>query len=207
MDTETEEFFRRHNIDLKYVIDAGGSPVNDSFKEIMRSENKYFAYNTTACEKGHNLRSRSKHCIVCDTYKIQKYKELYDPGFVYIAGSKRKGIIKIGSSKDSWTIVKRQNYLNEKKGYAETNDWKILYSVFCDKRGFHEKEIHKLLKPFHAVGFVYQKEDLTNSTEVYYSSYKNAHEIILKYFENKEVINNMIEKKFDQYAFQTLRRK
>ena len=206
MDTETRLFFEKHNIDLKYVIDANQNPVNDSLIALMRNENKYFVYNTTFCEKGHNLRSRSKHCIVCDTFKIQIYKELYDPGFVYIAGSKRKGIIKIGSSKDNWTIIKREGYLNEKKGYAETNDWKILYSVFCDKRGFHEKEIHKLMKPFHAEGFVYQKEDLTNSTEVYYSSYKNAHKIFCEYFENKSVQNKMIEREFDQYAFRTLRR-
>ena len=206
MDDFAKDFFEKHNIDLKYVIDAEGNPVNDSLIEIMRQQNKYFAYNTTKCEKGHSLRARSKHCIVCDTFKIQKYKELYSPGFVYIAGSKKKKIIKIGSSKDNWTIEKRQNYLNEKKGYAETNDWKILYSYFCDKRGFHEKEIHKLLKPYHADGLVYQKEDLTNSTEVYYCSYKKAFDVCEQYFNDKEIKKNMIEKTFEEYKFPTLKK-
>lgn len=207
MDKETIDFFDKHNIDLKYVIDADGKPVNDFLIEIMRQQKKYFAFNTTFCEKGHNLRARSKHCIVCDTFKIQKYKELYNPGFVYIAGSKRKKIIKIGSSKDNWTISKRQSYLNEKKGYAETNDWKILYSVFCDQRGFHEKEIHKILEPYFAAGMVYQKEDLTNSTEIYYCSYFKAHKIFTEYFDDKDVKKNMIEKKFDDYAFPTIKKK
>ena len=206
MNDFTKEFFEKHNIDLKFVIDAEEQVISDSFVNIMRNQNKYFAYNTTKCEKGHDIRSRSKHCLVCNTYDIKIYKDLYDPGFVYIAGSKRKKIVKIGSSRDNWTIVKRQNYLNEKKGYAETNDWKILYSFYCDQRGFHEKEIHKILKPYHANGFVYQKEDITNSTEIYYCSYKKAFDICDEYFNDKEIRKNMIEKNFDEYQFPNLKK-
>ena len=206
MNKETSEFFEKHNIDLKFTIDAMQNVINENFKNLMRSQNKYYAYNTNLCEKGHNIKSRSNHCLICDSYDIKIYKELYDSGFIYIAGSKKLKLIKIGSSKDNLTVAKRQLSLNDKKGYAETNDWKILVSYFCDKRGFHEKEIHKLLKPNEAVGYVYTKDDLTNATEIYRCSYKKANEICENYFKDLTTKITIFEKKMEDYAFPNIKK-
>jgi hypothetical protein len=92
------------------------------YRQIMKELNKYVAFNVIACRKsGHTLRTRTGHCIQCDTARLAFMKRHVSEGIIYIAGSKEGEIMKVGYSK---AVEVRQESLNRTQ-YAGYKDWVI----------------------------------------------------------------------------------
>lgn len=200
MDTETKLFLEKHKITKREVIDAKGQTMYQ-LADLMKSENKLFAYNTTQCSKGHTIRSRSGHCIVCRPAGITFIRRSLETGNVYIAGSISKQYIKIGMT--TVPLDHRFSRLNSRR-VGNTNDWVLIKSIKCDFANMHEFAIQELLRKYRIEGDKYGDVE---SQEIFRCSYEKANSTLEKYFEENEI--PIIEKKThlynpEKYAFRNL---
>lgn len=200
MDIETKLFFEKHKISENEIINAKGQNIS-SLYDFMKSNQKLFAYNSTLCYKGHSIRDRSGHCIVCNTASIAFLKRSLATGNVYIAGSIKKGYIKIGMS--TVPLDNRFSRLNSRK-VGNTDDWVLLKSFKCHNANIHEFEIHKLLKKYKVDGDKYGD---TESTEIFRCSFEKADTTINEYFDKFDI--QILEKKkilynTENYRFRNL---
>lgn len=101
----------------------------------------------TPCQKaGHRLRTRAGHCVQCDTKKIAYQHRHSVAGYIYIAGSKRAQLLKVGTAVD---IGQRERNLQNQR-YAGMDDWIILFSARVGSGGRIEGEVLKRLAQFRA---------------------------------------------------------
>ena len=139
-----KSFLIDQNIPLSVLFDDTGMGPKQ-YGPIMKDLGKKFAIGVSPCRKArHTLRTRSGACMQCNTAAyafLSRYDEI---GGIYIAGSRKGRIIKVGFSNDT---SKRENTLND-NGYGGFNDWRILYSVECQDGGRVEFLIHKELENY-----------------------------------------------------------
>lgn len=200
MNEETKIFLEKHRILDREIIDAEGKSVSQ-LVDYMKAENKLFVFNTTLCNKGHTIRSRSGHCIVCNPATITFIRRSLETGHIYIAGSIAKEYIKVGMSTVS--LDQRLTKLNARK-VGNTNDWVIIKSVKCDFANIHEFAIQELLKKYRVEG---EKYGDTESREIFRCSYEKTNSTMENYFEENQI--HKIETKIyfyntDKYAFRNL---
>jgi hypothetical protein len=122
-------FLASQGISESAVFDASGMSKR-RYRLAMEREEKLFAIGVTPCARGgHTLRSRSGHCIQCNTANIAFIKRFYEEAFVYIADSRSEEVIKIGCSATPWN---RESIINQ-LGYGRIYDWRLLYyAKFAD---------------------------------------------------------------------------
>ncbi|MCF6133458.1 GIY-YIG nuclease family protein [Flavobacterium wongokense] len=138
------QFLSEQNITLNLMFDGEGFTKTE-YQERMKSLGKLFVYNTSPCKNsGHSLRSRSGHCIQCNTAYIGFTKRSSKAGFVYIAQTKNGKLIKIGFSEN---MREREKSLIRTK-YGEFDDWKILFGISCINAGKLEIEIKKEMNKY-----------------------------------------------------------
>lgn len=69
------EFLKKYKIPLSCLFNAEGIPKKE-YRKICKEKDIPFAFNTTPCKKdGHQIRTRSGHCLVCDPEKLSRYRE------------------------------------------------------------------------------------------------------------------------------------
>lgn len=143
--TEAQKaFLTKHQISNSSVLDATGLKPT-IYKTIMRELEKVAAFGVTPCKKhGHQLRNRSGHCIQCNPATLAFQARHAKTGYVYVAGSQKLRLIKIGFSGD---VDKRMHSLNH-LNYASTTDWVCLYWVNSEAAGKLEFESQQIVKPF-----------------------------------------------------------
>lgn len=200
MNQQTKLFLEKHKISEREVIDAKGETIYQ-LADLMKSENKLFAYNTTQCLEGHTIRSRSGHCIVCRPAGITFIRRSLETGNIYIAGSIAKEYIKIGMS--TVPLDQRFSRLNSRR-IGNTNDWVLIKSIKCDFANMHEFALHELLKKYKIDG---DKFGFVESQEIFRCSYEKARSTMEKYFEENQI--PIIETKThlynpEKYAFRNL---
>lgn len=180
MDLETKLFLEKHKIIDREIIDAKGQTMYQ-LADLMKSENKLFAYNTTECSRGHRIRSRSGHCIVCNPAGITFSRRSLETGNVYIAGSIAKEYIKIGMT--TVPLDQRFSRLNSRR-VGNTNDWVVIKSVKCDYANMHEFAIQELLRKYRIDGDKYGD---TESREIFKCSYEKANLTLENYFDENQI--------------------
>ena len=101
------------------------------------------------------------------------------PGYVYIAGSQRKKLIKVGGTE---SIDDREKSLFN-DSYARAFDWEILFSVWVDKYGDTEGKIQKLLAPYEISVSYIKDGKYQEAKEIFRCSFivaKNALDEVMK---------------------------
>jgi len=158
------------------MFNANG--INKSeYRQIMKELNKYVAFNVVACRKsGHTLRTRTGHCIQCDTARLAFIKRHVSKGIVYIAGSKEGEIMKVGYSK---AVEVRQESLNRKK-YAGYEDWVILFAIVSKYAGKIESMANMTLNKYAYKLEYYHNGEWQDSYETYTCTFAKAKESVLK---------------------------
>ena len=122
MDDELLEFIEEQKLDISMFFDANGKPISH-VREEMKTKKKIFAFNSTPCQaNNHTTRSISGHCIECDTSDISFTLRHYNLGFVYIAGSIRGQLIKVGYTNNVENRAKSLNVSN----LGGVNDWRLV---------------------------------------------------------------------------------
>lgn len=196
-------FLKEHDVDIKYVFDAKGLSKSE-YREIMIDLNKLIAYNVSPCRnEGHTLRTRSGHCCQCNTATIGFQKRNDSSGVVYIAGSLKGELIKIGYSK---AVEIREESLNRTK-YAGNNDWKILFALKSNNAGRIETKSNSLLHKY-AFSTDYEHDGhWQNSSETYHCAYSKAKEFVEKsYKEGNFDIEIERNSSTNQYEFRNLKK-
>jgi T5orf172 domain len=140
---EIRSFLASQRINESEVLDASRLSPR-SYKYAMELEGKLFAIVRRPCYQGHYLRSRSGHCIQCDTRRIAFTKRHYKEAYVYIAGSQAARVVKVGSTSTPW---EKEAYLNT-IGYGDISDWKIPYYTKVPNAGKVEFNAHSQLSAY-----------------------------------------------------------
>ncbi|MCO4292203.1 GIY-YIG nuclease family protein [Solitalea sp. MAHUQ-68] len=151
LSNEQKKFLESNQIPISMVFDGTEHNLNECKLE-MKSLDKYFLLGTK-CKNGHFLRTRSGHCIQCDTSRIAYYKRHYMDAHVYIAISQISKLLKVGFAKN---IVKREKSLNDTE-YGGMKDWKIVHYVSVGNAGRLEVELHKKLANYSCNEYSYYK--------------------------------------------------
>jgi hypothetical protein len=115
-------FLESQDIDLNDVFDASGMRRKD-WRAKAKLVGKRYAFGVSACSRGHTLRTRSGHCIQCDTSKVAFGSRYSSQASIYIAGSRSGRCLKIGLSADD--LDNRIACLRS-QSYGGFGDWKVL---------------------------------------------------------------------------------
>lgn len=119
---------------------------------------------------GHRLRTRSHHCVQCNTVPLGFQQRYNAPGYVYIAGSLSGRAIKFGTAVD---ITQRENQLR-KECHAGLDDWEVLFFIKVDQAGRVEDEASKRT-PGKRVYRNYFKDNVAQTAiEVFEGSFSDA---------------------------------
>jgi hypothetical protein len=195
------QFLEQHGIGMNQTFNAQGLTKSE-YHDKMKVSEKIIAFNVTPCQKeGHTLRTRSGHCAQCNTAHLGFQKRNDNAGFVYIAGTKKGKLIKVGFTSG---VEIRSESLNRTK-YGEFSDWEILFAVSCTNAGQIENKIKsKLIGYSFSTNYQHdRKNQLTD--ELYRCSYSKAKENLKNILENGDFNSNIkIEKIGNNYEFQNL---
>jgi hypothetical protein len=138
---EQRRFLGWHGIPESKLFDAQGMKPR-RYRPIMEIEERLLVFGVTPCARGkHTIRTRAGHCIQCNTANIAFMQRYYQEAYVYIAGSLREAVTKIGTSQAPW---EREAILN-KLGYGGITDWKVLYFGRFADAGKVEFTVHRNL--------------------------------------------------------------
>lgn len=191
-------FFKLHNVALDRVFDSEGLPPI-VYKPKMKSMGKLIAFNVSPCRNaGHTLKTRSGHCPQCNTAYLEFQKRKDSPGVVYIAGTQKGKITKVGFSKD---LEGRDESINRTK-YANYNDWTMLYAILSPVAGQIENEIKSKLSQYSSE-FVYEHDGhIQEAGETFTCSFSKVRAALVDLCKTKkykiEVLRNI---KTDEFEF------
>lgn len=113
----------------------------------MKRSGRYFYFGGALCRAGgHTLRTKSGHCIQCDTSKISFQLRSAAAGYVYLAHSPQTGLVKVGFSEADPDA--RTSWIKQ-EGYGNIRDWEIVRSLKLESgAGRTEFAIHAALAEF-----------------------------------------------------------
>lgn len=139
-----QKFLDDNDIPLSKVFNAKNYK-SKAWKKIMLENELWIAIGVTPCKlEGHTMRTSGGACVECKPDSLRFLKRYYSHGYVYLAGSVKEMVFKVGFSNN---IDNREISLNE-QGYGNIYDWKILYYLETNNSGKLESEIHKSLHEY-----------------------------------------------------------
>lgn len=189
-------FLKRHKISEDDVLDAQNISSSDR-KNKAKKLGKHFMLRKPPCQKGnHRIFTRNNHCIQCDTSKIAIQLRGSKTGFVYLAGSESKKLIKVGVASD---LSDREKTLNSFK-YADCNDWVILKWIKVDNAGTVEGCIHHKLLEYASPQKYYKEGRWQDTYEIFTCSFLTALKALSDEIKDRVLLD---EKKIDTQFFQT----
>lgn len=124
-------------------------------KQLLHDLGLPVAYGVKPCGAyGHTLRWRSGHCAQCNPANIAYWRRHREWGQLYVAWSESSDLYKIGSAKHASDRVKGLR----SDRYAGESDWEILLAVTCERAGWAEFMVHRILWPEQVKGLDYFKD-------------------------------------------------
>lgn len=171
--TQTEILFlKSQNISLSLVFDATGLSGEER-KQQMKLLEKPFYYGGALCNAGgHSLRSRSGHCIQCDTAKIAYQLRSSASGYVYLAYSPSTTYVKVGYSAQH---PQERADLLRKTRYGNVSDWDVKRLLQLSRdAGKTEFAIHAALEKYQRPITYWKGHDLVECREIFVCSLEEA---------------------------------
>lgn len=148
LSAEQKAFLMEQGIPLSMVFNSKGMP-SSRYKSIMKAGDFLVAYGATPCSRGgHTLRTRHGHCVQCGTHHIAYIRRFSEPGYVYLAHSKSKNLVKVGASNDPNV---RERNLNG-YAYGGASDWVVIDQFHTKDHAKHEHLAHQRLAAHRASG-------------------------------------------------------
>lgn len=137
-------FITYHNIPMELVLDATGMRRKD-YIPYMKSKGMYLVYGVGFCQRGHlAMRTPSGACVFCNPAYINYLKHNRNDGFIYIAVSLSKKLIKVGGATNVQSRIASLNSQN----YGNIRDWKLISFFSIKEIGKREREIHQALQDY-----------------------------------------------------------
>jgi len=205
---EQETFLKKHKISSELLFDAEGGDITEDLQKSMTEADKVIACNTANCSENdtHTLKTIGGFCPQCDTTKIAAALRELKPGYIYISGSRRGGLIKIGSSNEGKSKTLTLNLTTARDGGYD--DWELLFSAKTTTLGRVERMFQDKLSEYKAA---YQHEKsgkLQNGGELYRCAYLKAKEAYLSLQEEQQFEFTQISEKkhiISEYQFKNLK--
>jgi len=122
------------------VLD-GRRMSKEQIRLVAKDRGKAVVLGATCAKGGHRLRTRSGHCVQCDTKKLGYQTRHRKASDVYIAFSRSAGLTKVGSSTDYNTRINKLNF----DGVGGARDWRLLFRIAAEEGGRLEVEAQVLL--------------------------------------------------------------
>jgi hypothetical protein len=147
----------------------------------MRREKKLFAYGTHACINcSGTLRARTNACIQCNPAAVGFIRNHTRAKHIYIAGSRYRRILKIGSSSNPKNLRKRIVILNT-ISYAGASDWRLLCHVQLSNAAEVEHKLLDFLSVFSQNDFYKNGGQSVKSKECIRYDYSNTRDVLRGY--------------------------
>lgn len=124
------DFLESQGLDTWMFFDARNLP-KAIWEQKAKDIGANFVMGSNCREAGHRLRTRRGHCIQCNTARIAYQLRHSEAAFVYIAGSKSLGVLKVGVTKDTRDRLKQMN----EQSYGGSADWEYLFHVHVSAGG------------------------------------------------------------------------
>lgn len=168
------EFLRTQGLTAADVYD-GRSQTSAGWKAGVRAAGKTVVLGTPCTTKGHRLRTRSGHCAQCDTAKLGYQKRHNSVGYIYIAGSRKAKLLKIGTCVD---IDQRLRNLNN-QGYGGISDWAMLFTARVEAGGKTESDILARLSKYKITRMYIKDGKQQEAAEMLTMGFTAAHAVVL----------------------------
>jgi len=139
------DFLRSQRLTASDIFD-GRYLTSAAWKEKAKAAGLEFVLGTPCQKAGHRLRTRAGHCIQCDPKKIAYQRRHAAAGYVYIAGSMRGRLLKIGTAVD---VAQRERNL-QGQTYGGFDDWVVLFHAKVSAGGRVEGEALRRLSVYRA---------------------------------------------------------
>ena len=170
------DFLKQHKLELNDFLDANSSTLSN-WKELGKRAGKRFAIRDSCTKNlGHLFVTSSGHCIQCDVSRIAFRIRDTAPGYVYIAISVTKKIVKVGTSTD----VERRRKQARLEGYGGASDWQELHFVEVSEAGRLERETHKMLAKYAVSGRYKNDGKMQVAREIFNCSFSQAQSALIE---------------------------
>jgi hypothetical protein len=143
---EELRFLARYGLRPDDVYDARGLP-QDHWKRAAKLENKTVALGNRCRASRHRLRTRGGHCAQCDPKKLAFQARYSADQYVYIAGSLKAGLIKVGTCSN---LDQREKQIRSEK-YGSAGDWIFIFTVEMHNAGEIEDRTRARLSKYAVV--------------------------------------------------------
>ncbi|WP_442590280.1 GIY-YIG nuclease family protein [Pedobacter sp. AW31-3R] len=207
---EQESFIKKHKISDDLLIDAQGEEMSAEFIQHMSDTNKVIAYNTLPDSENDdhslNFKTIGGHCPQRDPSKIALALRENKPGYIYLGGSIKGGLIKVGSTSDSKDRIKNLNL--HKSKLAGFEDWEILYEARTENLGKLERILNQKLSEYKAT---YEPEKIgkvQNGSELYRCAYAKVKDLINTLEEENQISFTQVNERkhlLSEYQFKNLK--
>lgn len=200
-------FLEKHKISEELLINAHGSEMTEELSQKMSDQEKAFAYNTSECpsNKNHQFKTSDGLCPQCNTPSIQHALKEYEAGYVYIIGSVKAGLVKVGLATE---IVKRVKSLNGAASkYAGCDDWEMLFYAKTTKIGKTVRMMQEKLSNYLDTRQYSKTEKPQKANELFRCSYNKAKQAFMDVHEEQKIeFTQRVEKSgiTDSYQFRNL---
>ncbi|HEY0177207.1 MAG TPA: GIY-YIG nuclease family protein [Pedobacter sp.] len=165
------------------------------------------AYNATGSIENpdHNFINTDGDFVQADVDKIPFALRTYKTGYIYIAGSKKSHLIKVGSSNEFKDRIKILNITTSKSGNID--DWELIFQAKTETLGKVERMFQQKLSEYKSSS-QYEKGKLQNGGELYRCSYTKAREAMTAVDEEEQFEFTQINEKkhlIPEYQFKNLK--
>ena len=128
--TEEEKIFiKSQNLETSDFFDARGLGGPKKYHDLAKENGCRFVI-SNACDNGHRLKTRSGHCIICNSATIAFQKRDSIEGTIYVAVCGKYCKIGVIDNKRNTSEVlnHREFQINSEGGYGGRDEWKMIKS-------------------------------------------------------------------------------
>lgn len=206
---EQKDFIKKYQISEDLLIDAKGQELSEELRQEMAAAKAVLALNASGCElhTDHNFKNIDGECMQCEPDRIPFALRTYKTGYIYIAGSMKGHLIKVGSSNETRDLIKTLNITSAKS--AGFDDWELILQAKTSTLGQVERMFQEKLKDYKSSAH-YEKGKLQNGGEVYRCSYHKAKEAMTGAEGEQQFIFTQVNEKkhlITEYLFKNLKSK
>lgn len=172
-----EQFLKHHGLSAKHVLDARHLRTKE-WQEILQNSDHSLVVRSKSCSNaGHRIFDAYNHCIQCHPRYIEEVARHHRDGYVYIAGSLKGQLVKIGLSND----LEQRSYKLTFDAYGGFDDWEIVFYVKVSNAAKIETAARRLLSG-KAITATYLKDRIRiqSAKELLQCGYPEALEAIYK---------------------------
>jgi hypothetical protein len=162
LSSKEKKFLVSQSIDINEIYDARYER-RYVWENKAREGNFDFILGSPCREFGHRLRTRSGHCIQCNTARIAYIRRESRSGQIYLAYSQEGESAKIGFCK---RVDIREISLRT-QGYGGYFDWRIVCSFRSQNGGYEERLISSIFRKRRMNGFYEKDNTIQSAREMY----------------------------------------